>query len=66
VRNESWPFRKSDALFVVAVVLAALPAQGNEWGIDIPPALTFSLVVAAVAVWIRFRVFGRRDHFKGK
>jgi hypothetical protein len=64
VRNDapSWPFRRSDALFVVAVVLVALPAQGADWGFGIPPLLKFGLVIVAVSAWIRFRVFGRGDH----
>jgi hypothetical protein len=62
VRNESWPFRRSDALFVVAVVLVALPAQNNTWGFAVPSAMKFGLVVAVVSAWIRFRVFGRSDH----
>jgi len=61
VRNESWPFRRSDALFVVFVVLVALPAQRTGWGVGLPLSLKLSLVVAAVAAWIRFRVFGRSD-----
>jgi hypothetical protein len=61
VRNEFWPFRRSDALFVVLVVLVALPAQGNDWGFRIPPAMKLGLVVACVSAWIRFRVFGRSD-----
>jgi hypothetical protein len=61
VRQDSWPFRRSDALFIVAVVLVALPAEGTQWGFGIPPALKFGLVILAVSAWIRFRVFGRSD-----
>jgi len=61
VRHDSWPFRRSDALFIVAVVIVALPAQGSSWGFGIPPAVKFGLVIAAISAWIRFRVFGRSD-----
>jgi len=63
VRNELWPFRRSDALFVVVVVLVALPDPGNGWNVGISStALKLGLGVAAVSAWIRFRVFGRSDH----
>jgi len=61
VRHEPWPFRRSDALFVVAVVLVALPAQGGEWSLAIPPAVKLGFAAAVVSVWIRFRVFGSSD-----
>jgi hypothetical protein len=61
VRNDGWPFRRSDALFVVLVVLIALPAQGSDWGFGLPPAMKLGLVAAVVSAWIRFRVFGRSD-----
>jgi len=61
VRNDGWPFRRSDALFVVLVVLVALPAQANDWGFGLPPVTKLALVVAVVSAWIRFRVFGRSD-----
>ena len=63
MRNDSpsWPFRRTDALFVVAVVLVALPAQSTDWGFGIQPALKFGLVIVAVSAWIRFRVFGGGD-----
>jgi hypothetical protein len=63
VRNEFWPFRRSDALFVVVVVLVALPEPGNAWNFGISStALKLGLAVAAVSAWIRFRVFGPSDH----
>ena len=62
MRNEYWPFRKSDALFVVAVVMVALPDPGYDWSFGISStAMKLGLVVAVVSVWIRFRVFGRGD-----
>jgi len=61
VRQDSWPFRRSDALFVVAVVMVALPAPGNELGLAIPSAVRLGLVAAVVSIWIRFRVFGGSD-----
>jgi hypothetical protein len=62
VRNDFWPFRRSDALFVVAVVLFALPDPGDGWSFGIPStALKLGLVAAAVSTWIRFRVFGSSD-----
>jgi hypothetical protein len=61
VRDSSWPFRRSDALFIVAVVLVALPAQTNDWGFGLSPAMKLGLVAVAVSAWIRFRVFGRSD-----
>jgi hypothetical protein len=62
VRNEYWPFRRSDALFVVAVVMFALPDPGTDWNFGISStAMRLGLVVAVVSVWIRFRVFGGGD-----
>jgi hypothetical protein len=61
VRHEPWPFRRSDALFVVAVVLVALPAQAGDWSLAIPPAVKIGFAAAVVSAWIRFRVFGSRD-----
>jgi hypothetical protein len=65
VRDDSWPFRRSDALFVVAVVLVALPAEGTNWGLGASPAMKFGIVVVALSAWIRFRVFGRSDRGAG-
>jgi len=62
VRNELWPFRRSDALFVVLVVLFALPDPGYNWNLGISStAVKLGLVVAVVSAWRRFRVFGRGD-----
>jgi hypothetical protein len=61
MQNDSWPLRRSDALFVVAVVLFALPDPGADGGLGIPVGVKLLLVVAAVTAWIRFRVFGRSD-----
>jgi hypothetical protein len=63
VRNDSspWPFRRTDALFIVAVVLVALPAESVDWGFGIPAEVKFGLVIVAVSAWIRFRVFGPDD-----
>jgi hypothetical protein len=61
MRNDSWPLRRSDALFVVAVVLFALPDPGSDGAIGLPIAAKIVLVVAAVSAWIRLRVFGRTD-----
>jgi hypothetical protein len=60
VRNEFWPFRRSDALFVVVVVLFALPDPAHDWNFGISStAIKVALVIAVVSAWIRFRVFGR-------
>jgi hypothetical protein len=62
VQNERWPFRRSDALFVVVVVLFALPDPGHDWNLGISStAMKVGLVIAVVSAWIRFRVFGRGD-----
>jgi hypothetical protein len=59
VRNDSWPFRRSDAFFVVAVVMLALADPGKAWSLGIPStAVKFGIVIAVVSAWIRFRVFG--------
>jgi hypothetical protein len=65
VGHDLWPFRRSDALFVVAVVLVSLPAHSNDWGFAIPSVVKLGLVVAAVSAWIRFRVFGGNDRSTG-
>ena len=58
--HDSWPLRRSDALFVVVVVLFALPDPGTGWNIGFSSTATKGvLAVAAVLAWIRFRVFGR-------
>jgi hypothetical protein len=58
--NQPWPLRRSDALFVVAVVLFALPDLGIHSLFGIPStAIKIVLVVVAVSAWIRLRVFGR-------
>jgi hypothetical protein len=61
MQNDSWPLRRSDALFVVAVVLFALPDPGSDGGLGLSTGTKIVLVVAAVSVWIRFRVLGRTD-----
>ena len=62
VRNDSWPFRRSDLLFVVAVVLFALPDPGTDWSFGIPSTATkLGLVAVVVLAWIRFYVFGSSD-----
>jgi hypothetical protein len=62
VRDGSWPLRKSDAFFVVAVVLFILPDPASGWSFSFPStAIRLGLVVAVVSAWIRFRVFGRSD-----
>jgi hypothetical protein len=62
VRNENWPFRRSDLLFVVAVVLFALPDPGTDWSFGIPSTATkLGLVAVVVLAWIRFYVFGSSD-----
>jgi hypothetical protein len=61
MQNDSWPLRRSDALFVVAVVLFALPDPGSDGGLGLSAGAKIVLVVAAVSMWIRFRVFGRTD-----
>ena len=60
VSHDSWPLRRSDALFVVVVVLFALPEPGTGWNIGLSStAVKGVLAAAAVLAWIRFRVFGR-------
>jgi hypothetical protein len=60
VTHDSWPLRRSDALFVIAVVLVALPDPATGWNIGFPSTATKGVfVVAALLAWIRFRVFGR-------
>jgi hypothetical protein len=53
MQGESWPLRKGDMLFVVAVVMLAFALPSR--------AATAVLVAGAVLVWIRFRVYGSRD-----
>jgi hypothetical protein len=66
VRNDSWPLRRSDALFVVVIVLFALPDRGGEWSAGLPSTvIRVALMVAAISLWIRFRVFGGSDHSNG-
>jgi len=43
------------------VVLVALPAESTNWGLGVSPAMKFGIVVVALSMWIRFRVFGRSD-----
>jgi hypothetical protein len=62
--NESWPLRRSDALFVVAVVMLALavvPQHSGDWGVGIPPMAVLLLVGCAIVAWIYFRVYGGRN-----
>ena len=62
VRNDSWPFRRSDLLFVVAVVLFALPDPGAGWSFGASSTATkLGLVAVVVMAWIRFYVFGSSD-----
>ena len=62
VRNDSWPFRRSDLLFVVAVVLFVLPDPGADWSFGSASTATkLGLVAVVVLAWIRFYVFGSSD-----
>ena len=49
---ESWPLRKTDMLFVVAVVMLVFA---------LPSTAAMLLAGGALLVWIRFRVYGGRD-----
>jgi hypothetical protein len=53
VADDSLPLRKSDVLFVVAVVMFVLTVPSRE--------VAAVLVGGAVVAWIRFGVFGSRD-----
>jgi hypothetical protein len=54
MQRESWPLRKGDMLFVVAAVMLAFALPSR--------AATAALVAGAALAWIRFRVYGSRDH----
>ena len=48
--QEPWPLRKSDMVFVLAVVMLVF---------TVPAPAAAVLAVGAILAWIRFRVFGR-------